>query len=649
MLSLAQAAEAVGFQWRAVTTDFAHLAGLSLPAVAHWKGYHYLALYEVRADQVVVGDPAAGLVTMRRQDFEAGWTGKLLLLTPTERLRSHPPPPTGLRVPFSLLASQRSSIAWLVLASLLIALLPLGLPLVTKLLVDGVLLSRDASLVYPLVAGLVVVGLVLGAAGLLRQGLLERLAHSFSVDVTAAWFARLLQMPLAYLHSRPMGAFLVRLEGSQGSQEMVRLGLTTLLDLVLCVAALGMMFYYQAALALVAVLGFGVLVAGMLFSFRLWHRAQHQAWLQKAAAHSILVESIQVQVAIKEANAETEACRKFAETAGAGPGPAVMGAASGGILAVNAIMLWCGAVLIRAGQMTVGQLMALQMLGVLAALPMLGWSGRWPQVSTLLFLLHKLGDVQETAAEQNQPAEPLPPLRGLIQLEDLHFRYHPESPHVLSRINLTIQPGQVVALIGRAGAGKSTLALLVERFFLPTAGTIRIDGFDLVGVDVRSLRSQVSLVRAEPALIAGTIRDNIALVDPKADLQRVLEAAKLAGAHDFIMALPRSYDTVLGPGGMRLSDGQNLCLCLARAFLKEPRILILDDVLPFLDAEAEQVLVKNLRACARVRTTLLISRRPPPAAYADFIVVMDAGQIVETGSHRELLEQKGLYYFWTGI
>jgi ABC-type bacteriocin/lantibiotic exporter with double-glycine peptidase domain len=317
------------------------------------------------------------------------------------------------------------------------------------------------------------------------------------------------------------------------------------------------------------------------------------------------------------------------------------------LLLLNAVILWYCAVLVLDVRLTVGQLMACQMLVLLAAVSILAWVGRWPQVCTLVFLLQKLDEVHEIPAEQEHPAEPLPPVRGLIQFEDVSFRYHPESPHVLSRINLVIQPGQIVALIGRSGGGKSTLAQLLERFFSPTEGRIRIDGFDLAGVDVRSLRSQVSVVRTEPALVTGPIRDYIALADPKADIQRVVEAARRAGAHDFIMALPRSYDTAIGPGGTRLSDGQNVHLSLARAFLKEARLLILDDVLSLLEVEAERKLIQQLRTEARGRTTMLISRRPLAAAYADFIVVMDAGQVVEMGGHAELVEQKGLYYYWS--
>jgi ATP-binding cassette subfamily B protein len=365
----------------------------------------------------------------------------------------------------------------------------------------------------------------------------------------------------------------------------------------------------------------------------------------------MLVEALEAQVTLKDAGAEAATARKIAQIVAAPPdrGPALLGPVSGGLFLLNTVVLWYGAVLVLGEQLTVGGLLAVQLLVGLAAVPLLRWAGLGPRLCTMLFVQRKLAEAEETRAAKDPPAEPLPPVRGHLRIEDVSFRYHPESPNVLSRINLAFQPGQVVALLGRSGAGKSTLALLLARFYLPTEGTIRLDGFDLAGVEVRTLHAQVSVVNRESVLVTGTVRDNISLGDPDAAWERVVEAARLAGAHEFISSLPRSYDAVIGPGGLTLSAGQRMGVCLARAFLKEPRLLILDDVLGELDAESERALVKNLRAGARGRTTLLLSRRPLPAAYADWIVVLEAGQVVEAGSHRELLEQKGLYYYWTGL
>jgi subfamily B ATP-binding cassette protein HlyB/CyaB len=340
--------------------------------------------------------------------------------------------------------------------------------------------------------------------------------------------------------------------------------------------------------------------------------------------------------------------------AGAACWPAVL-------LLAGALVLGYGASLVRGGRMTAGELVAFETLLALAAVPVVAAVGLGPELLRLDLSLRRLAEVREVPPEEGSASRPacrtvaagagepaaLPPLRGLIRLDDVSFRYHPESPNALAGLNLTIPAGQMVAVLGRAGAGKTTLALLLQRLYQPTEGKIRIDGIDLGGVPVSALRAQVAAVGHEPALLAATARDNIALADPNAPLERVIEAAKLAGAHDFIMAWPQDYDTLLGPGGARPSAGQALALGLARALLTEPRLLILDGVLAGLDPDAEAAVMRALRA-ARGRTTLLLGRRPLPPAYADWIVVLDAGRVVEAGSHGELLEQKGLYSYWAG-
>jgi ATP-binding cassette subfamily B protein len=260
MIGLAQAAEAVGFRWRAVTTDFAHLAGLPLPAVAHWKGYHYVVLYDVRAARVVVGDPAVGLVTLPRQEFEAGWTGKLLLLDPTNRLQSQAPAGSGLGM-------RSPQLLVILLLSLLLSILPLALPVVTQLVVDRVLLAGETRLVLPLCGGLLAVGMVLAAVGLLRQRLLDRLARRLTEAASAGWLGRLWQLPLTQLQSRPVGAFLARLQGCGETRQTFGLALSAVLDLLLLTTGLAMTFCYHGGVGLATLLGFRYSSPGCSFPF----------------------------------------------------------------------------------------------------------------------------------------------------------------------------------------------------------------------------------------------------------------------------------------------------------------------------------------------------------------------------------------------
>jgi subfamily B ATP-binding cassette protein HlyB/CyaB len=652
MLSLAQAAQAIGFAWRALSTDFDHLSGLDLPAIAHWKGYHYLVLYEVGHAQLVVGDPAVGLVTMTRQEFEAGWTGKLLLLSPTEHIHQYE---AAKAVAFwrRPLAPLRARLATLMLVSLLLTVLTLAWPLAVQLLVDQVFSKQETSLLGPLVGGLTLAAFLQGVAAWLRRHYLESGLNEFSSAIGGAWFEGLLRLPLGHFEARPIGAFLVRLQACQQVRERAaRQAITALFDLPLVAGAVGLMLFYHPLLAGAAVLTTLALPAACaLFSVRTWQRQTHGDWLRKSAQATVLVESTQLLPAIKDAAAEVEACRHMAQSGQAepGPDPAVANSALGVCLGLFALGLGLGAVLVMEGQLTLGQFLAFQILLALAAVPVLRLSVLGPQLVALGWAMQRLADVEATPTEQHGRTTALPPLRGLIQLENVSFRYRPESPKVLAGINLVIEPGQFVTVVGRSGAGKSTLAMLLDGFYRATEGTLRMDGCDVGTALLDSLRGQVSLVSGEPALFAGTVRANIALAEPAAAMERVVEAAKMAHAHDFILALPHGYDTMIGPGAMRLSTGQSQGLSLARALLKEPRVLILDDVLDNLDGEAEQAVLRNLQAAGRTRTTVLLSRRPQVAAFADRIIVLEAGQIVESGTHAQLVEQRGLYCFWTSM
>jgi subfamily B ATP-binding cassette protein HlyB/CyaB len=399
-------------------------------------------------------------------------------------------------------------------------------------------------------------------------------------------------------------------------------------------------------------------MAGVLLFSRTCPRRQTHLGSQRIAAHSILLQAIEFQGTIKAAVAEHQMCGKFGETMAAELTGVWTGLSltSAGVLLVNVVTLWMGSAFVLTERMTLGQLMAVQSLIAVAAVPVFMWSILSPQLFTLADALYKLAEVCEIPREREffrrsgngkAIAAPPPSVRGHLCFENVSFRYHPETAKVLSRINLDLRPGHLIALIGRSGSGKSTVALLLESLFAPTEGTIRIDGLDFAAWDPKCLRQRVSVVRSEPVLLVSSIRDNIALADPLAPLERVVAAAKLAGAHDFIRALPKGYESVVGPAGMRLSTGQSQAICVARALLNEPRLLILDDALSSLDLETERMLVRNLRATARDRTTILTSRCPLPAVYTDFIVVIDNGEVVEMGTHQELISQKGLYYFWT--
>ena len=271
----------------------------------------------------------------------------------------------------------------------------------------------------------------------------------------------------------------------------------------------------------------------------------------------------------------------------------------------------------------------------------------WQDFQQARLSIERLGDVL------NFPAEPdsspgrssLGRITGKIQFEHLSFRYRLDGPPALDDINLTVEPGTTVGIVGRSGSGKSTLTKLIQRFYIPVQGRLLVDGIDLTQADPVWLRRQIGVVLQENFLFNGSIRDNIAAVDTAASLEKVVSAAKTAGAHEFILELPDGYDTPVGERGASLSGGQRQRIAIARTLMTDPRILIFDEATSSLDYESERIIQNNLRKICRGRTVFIIAHRLSTVRAADFIIAMDKGRIVERGTHEQLLRHGGLYSF----
>ncbi len=311
---------------------------------------------------------------------------------------------------------------------------------------------------------------------------------------------------------------------------------------------------------------------------------------------------------------------------------------------VGIAILFFGARLVIEGKLSLGQLIAFNMLAGQVAAPIVRLAQLWQEFQQVGISVERLGDILNTRTELPGSKMVLPAIRGRVTFERVTFRYRPDAGEVLAGIDLDIAPGEVIGIVGRSGSGKSTLTKLVQRLYVPERGRVLIDGHDLALADPAWLRRQLGVVLQENFLFNRSVRENIALSDPGLGLERVIHAAKLAGAHDFILELPEGYDTVVGEHGASLSGGQRQRIAIARALITDPRILILDEATSALDYESEHAVMRNMRAICKGRTVLIIAHRLSTVRMANRIVVVEKGRIVEAGPHAELVDRPGGHY-----
>ena len=308
-------------------------------------------------------------------------------------------------------------------------------------------------------------------------------------------------------------------------------------------------------------------------------------------------------------------------------------------------ILWIGAYLVMDGSMSVGQLIAFNMIAGRVSGPILRIVQLWQEFQQVGISMHRLGDLLNAPPEPsyNPNRTTLPALKGNVLFEHVTFRYRPDGTEVLRKLSLEIPAGRTVGVVGRSGSGKSTIAKLIQRLYVPESGRVLVDGVDLAQVDPAWLRRQIGVVLQENLLFNRSVRDNIALADSGLPMTAVVEAAKLAGAHEFILELPHGYDTIVGEHGSTLSGGQRQRIAIARALVTNPRILIFDEATSALDYESESIIQANLNRICKGRTVLIIAHRLSTVRNADWIFVIDKGAIVEQGAHADLLNLNGYY------
>jgi ATP-binding cassette subfamily B protein len=656
---LTAAAESIGFTTRPVKASLDKLAQQPLPAIAHWEGRHYIVVYEITPKKVIVGDPAIGQRSLTHAEFKAGWTGNALLLQPTALLEETPEERTPLWQFLELVKPHWKVLLEVFIASVFIQVFGLITPLFTQLLLDRVIVQGSILTLNAVGLGLVIFGLFRVAMTGLRQYLLDHTANRVGVALTVGFIKHTYRLPLSFFESRYVGDIVSRVQENQKIQRFLTgEALSIILDLLTVFIYVGLMFWYSWQMAFLALLIVPPFVLLALLATPFFRRINQEIFNALANESSYLIQSLNGIRSIRSMAVEQTVrwhweellnnfIKKMFSAQVIGNQFQIFSSTIQSLITTG--LLWYGAWLVIQNQLTIGQLVAFNMLLGNIIQPFQRLTALWNQVQEVIVSTERINDVLEAEPEedlQHQPRQFISKLRGNIRFENVTFRYHPESEiNVLENLSFEIKPEQAVAVVGRSGSGKTTLSKLILGLYPATEGNILIDGHDVSSIALRSLREQIGVVDQDTFLFGGTIRENISIAHPEASLEEIIEAARLAGADEFIQQLPLGYETQIGEGGGMLSGGQRQRLAIARALLGNPRLLIFDEATSHLDSESERIIQKNLKTILQGRTSLIIAHRLSTVRNADLILVLDRGVLVESGTHDELITKKGHYYY----
>lgn len=542
------------------------------------------------------------------------------------------------------------------IAAFTIQIIGLFTPLMTQVVVDKVLTHRAMSTLYVLTAGLAISYVFELILSLAKNYVFTHTTNRIDVILSSRLFKHLFALPLKYFETRRTGETIARVrELDQIRSFLTGTPLSSMLDVLFVIVYIVVLFIYNVPLTFVVIASIPFFVIVSAIATPLFKERLDQKFNAGAEVQSFLVESINGVQTVKSYALENKLENKWgqlqADYVKAGYKTSMVGATANSVgtfiqRIFDLLILYLGTMQVLKGQFTVGQLVAFRMLASRVSGPVLRFVQLWQEYQQSALSVKRIGDIFNSTPEPRSDIRKLalPKIQGKIEFQDVRFRYRIDAPEVIHDMSFKIEPGTVVGIVGRSGSGKSTISKLVQRLYIPEGGKIMVDGIDISLADPVWLRKQIGIVLQENFMFNGTVSENIAIHNSSASMEEIINAAKIAGAHDFILELQEGYDTIIGEKGVGLSGGQKQRIAIARAILNNPKILIFDEATSALDYESESIINKNLDSICKDKTVLIIAHRLSTLKNADKIMVVDKGKIVEFDTPNNLLMQRGLFY-----
>jgi subfamily B ATP-binding cassette protein HlyB/CyaB len=659
-INVVRAIKHLGLKAKANACLVDKLPAANLPLIAVSKEGHFFLIAKIRdakdgTKEFLIHDPLNnGVAVLNESEFMHKWANRCIFITKRAQLLEAKAQ-FGLSWFIPSIIKYKKFLTDVLIASFFIQLLGIASPIFFQVVIDKVLVHRGLTTLDVLAIGFFVVITFEVLLTGLRTYLFSHTTNRIDVELGSMLYKHLLKLPMSFFANSRVGQTVARVKELENIREFITgTSLTLALDVLFSFVFIALMFFYAPLLTWIII---GTIPCYLILSILITptlRKRLEEKFQRSAENHAFLVESVGGAETIKSMAVEPQLRNQWDERLADYVSTSfksnninnVYSQTAAYINKVSSLLtLYFGSLAVVAGEMTVGQFIAFNMLSQRVSGPIMRLVNLWQEFQQAKISLERLGDILNLPTEPgyNPNRASLPQLHGRVEFENVSFRYQPNASPVIQNISLDVKAGEVIGIVGHSGSGKSTLTKLIQRLYVPESGKVKVDGADLALVDPAWLRQQVGVVMQENFLFNRSVRDNIALADQGVSIDKIIAAAKLAGAHDFILELPESYDSMVGEHGASLSGGQKQRIAIARALLTNPKVLIFDEATSALDYESENIIQQNMQLITKGRTVFIIAHRLSAVRQADRILVVDKGQIAEQGSHTELLKQQGIY------